>query len=732
MTEPLPTFAAIQLRAEFYSALEGPHSGGGRSAIVVGDRVFLVVFGDESTLPGGAEQVIASLSLEEAALQLGGHRAWPALAAFFARRVALPDRVLAVLGPTAWRHARSLNALAVSPDGALVAGGGDDLVLWRSADGTRVRRFPWPRGGAVRRLAFSADGAHLAAVHGDVLEVWSARDGALALRTRRVVRALAPHREGGFVVAWERDNALHISRLTADLTETELARLDHGGAACALSPDLAWLAEATDAAPGEVRLRALDTLAVERVWRGPRAFSYDVETNDFWGEPVTEHHEDAALLRGLAFDATSTRVFVVGREPVARCYALDRDAPIASAQLNAREAAHLVAHPTRPWVAIAHAPSVGAAGPATLWRTDVDDAVMALGASGPALAFAPDGSRVYVGTAMHRVVVHDGAGAPLAQQDRGDVPFALAASPDASTVFTCSSVALCAVASGDGAVRWRSERADWWEHALACTPDGAALLMTASGPGGAVASVLARVSARDGAVLPELGAAARYSGAVAVSPDGALVASCGHDDDVPLRDVGGLAAEAPRAVLAVARPQALRFLPDGGGLLVAQKSGDLALFLWESAPRGRVTATHVLAHASPASSNGPNDRAFALAISRDGRRALSAFNDVVYQWDLDARVERGASEPSTRFARVLTVGFDRADVPRALLAVPARDDERGEGTAVLLWSAGATAEVAWSPSSTYRYEARALILPDGARFVLVHDDGVARVHPLAP
>jgi hypothetical protein len=29
-------------------------------------------------------------------------------------------------------------------------------------------------------------------------------------------------------------------------------------------------------------------------------------------------------------------------------------------------------------------------------------------------------------------------------------------------------------------------------------------------------------------------------------------------------------------------------------------------------------------------------------------------------------------------------------------------------------------------------EARALILPDGARFVLVHDDGVARVHPLAP
>ena len=173
-------------------------------------------------------------------------------------------------------------------------------------------------------------------------------------------------------------------------------------------------------------------------------------------------------------------------------------------------------------------------------------------------------------------------------------------------------------------------------------------------------------------------------------------------------------------------------MPDGGGLLVAQKSGDLALFRWEGAPRGRVTATQVLARTSPASSNAPNDRAFALAISRDGRRALSAFNDVVYRWDLDARVELGASEPSTRFARVLTVGFDRADVPRALLAVPARDDERGDGTAVVLWSAGATAEVAWSPSTTYRYEARALILPDGARFVLVHDDGVARVHPLAP
>jgi hypothetical protein len=732
MTDPLPSFASLKPVAEFYGALEGPHSGGGRSVLVVGDRVYVVVYGDESTLPGGAEQVCASLRLDEAAQQLGAHRVWPTLADFFARRAAPPDRVLAVLGSTAWRHAYSLHALAVSPDGALVAGGGDDLVLWRSADGARVRRFEWPRGGAVRRLAFSVDGARLAAVHAGVFEVWSAHDGALQHRSERVVRALAPRPDGGFVLACEHSGALRLSRLAADLTETELGRLDHAVAACALSPDLAWFAEATDAAPGEVTLRALDTLAVARVWRGPRAFAYDVETRDFWGEAVTERHEDPACVRGLAFDATSTRVFVVGHEPIARCYALDRDAPLASTQLAAREAAYLAVHPTRAWVAIAQGPSMGGAGPATLWRADTDDAVTALGGSGPALAFAPDGSHLYVGMAGHRVVVHDGEGAPVARQERGDVPFALAATPDAETVFMCSTVALRAVATGDGVARWSSPRADWWEHALACTADGAELVMTANGPGGAVAPVLARVRTRDGAALPELGAAARNSGAVDVSPDGVLVASCGHDDDVPLRDVGGLVADVPRAVLAVVRPQALRFLPGGHGILVAQKSGELALFRWEGAPRGRIAAARVLTRTSPASSNAPNDKASALAVSRDGRRALSGFNDVVSHWDLDAHIELGASEPSTRFTRVLAVGFDRADVPRALLAMPTRDDERGEGTVILLWSAGATAEVVWSPSRFYLYEARALMLPDGARFVLVHDDGVGRVHPLAP
>ncbi len=59
MTDPLPTFAALNPRAEFYTSLEGPNSGGGRSVIVVGDRVYVVVYGDESTLPGGAEQVCA-------------------------------------------------------------------------------------------------------------------------------------------------------------------------------------------------------------------------------------------------------------------------------------------------------------------------------------------------------------------------------------------------------------------------------------------------------------------------------------------------------------------------------------------------------------------------------------------------------------------------------------------------------------------------------------------------
>lgn len=75
----LPEFTALQQAGAKIVGIEGPNSGGGRSLAVLDQRVYLVVYGDESTLPGGAEQVTAAYSLDEARRVFERHPAWPRL-----------------------------------------------------------------------------------------------------------------------------------------------------------------------------------------------------------------------------------------------------------------------------------------------------------------------------------------------------------------------------------------------------------------------------------------------------------------------------------------------------------------------------------------------------------------------------------------------------------------------------------------------------------------------------
>ncbi len=56
-----------------------------------------------------------------------------------------------------------IRAVAISPDGDIIAGGGDEafIGIWRAGDGTLIRRIPVPL--AVTGLAFSKDGRYLTA-----------------------------------------------------------------------------------------------------------------------------------------------------------------------------------------------------------------------------------------------------------------------------------------------------------------------------------------------------------------------------------------------------------------------------------------------------------------------------------------------------------------------------------------------------------------------------------------
>ena len=82
------------------------------------------------------------------------------------------------LGPTAWRHAGTVLALAPSHDGATVAGGGEDLCLWRADDGALLRRLQWPLERFVRALCWSADDALLAVAGGGRVDLWCVGEAA--------------------------------------------------------------------------------------------------------------------------------------------------------------------------------------------------------------------------------------------------------------------------------------------------------------------------------------------------------------------------------------------------------------------------------------------------------------------------------------------------------------------------------------------------------------------------
>jgi len=79
------------------------------------------------------------------------------------------------------QHFGAVVSLAFSPDGALLAAGDEHIRLWRVADGALVQILPaLPEAALVCGLAFAPDGTMLAAGSGDnVVRLWRVADGML-------------------------------------------------------------------------------------------------------------------------------------------------------------------------------------------------------------------------------------------------------------------------------------------------------------------------------------------------------------------------------------------------------------------------------------------------------------------------------------------------------------------------------------------------------------------------
>jgi WD40 repeat protein len=149
------------------------------------------------------------------------------------------------------QHSGAVCSLAFSPDGALLAAGDEHVRLWRVADGALMHLLPPPPEAAlVFGLAFAPDGITLAAGSGDdAVRLWRVADGVL-------LYALVGHEAAGYVrsVAFAPDGRLLAVGMSAShavqmwrIPEGTLVRTPDGPSGgvsgVAFSPDgslLAW------------------------------------------------------------------------------------------------------------------------------------------------------------------------------------------------------------------------------------------------------------------------------------------------------------------------------------------------------------------------------------------------------------------------------------------------------------------------------------------------------------